>query len=107
MRPHLTEHCRRMLDIERQHSDRVVIKKSITIFSEDVLLIRKQGKVIIAAITLDVHDPNKKSVQTEAALIFHDPPDDRIIQQFVLLFERADKYGTAIKNITQAGEITC
>jgi hypothetical protein len=106
LRPSLVNHCRRMLELEKKYQDRVVLKKSTAIFEEDILLVRRNGKLHMAAMILDVHNPDQESVHGEGALIFHDPPDHKIIQQFFSLFRRTDKYGRVIKNISREGEIT-
>lgn len=106
LRQYLINHCRTILILEKQHEDRIILKKSTTIFGEDIMLIMRKGKIEIAAITLDVHDPEAGSVHTESALIFHDPPDAKIIQQFASLFKRADKHGRIIKSISEQGQIS-
>jgi hypothetical protein len=76
VRPHIKEHCLKMLDIATQHPGNVVVKRAPAILMADIFIINHQ----LGAISMETYAESAQ-LYTAGALIVHDPPNGRIIEQ--------------------------
>ncbi|MEM1552900.1 MAG: hypothetical protein QXH03_09585 [Candidatus Bathyarchaeia archaeon] len=92
----VVEHAKQMLEIQKTKPGKVTLKKGKVIFGSDIFIIR--GKV--AAISLDVRDPEGR-VHTDGVLIFHNPPNGDIIQQLYDLFMMVDSQSVPVNRVPE------
>lgn len=77
LKPWLVEHCEKMLEIRKAKPQQISLKKARATINADTWVIsRKVGTIVV-----DIIDSQTGLVFTNGALIFHNPPNGRIIEQ--------------------------
>lgn len=93
----LVDHAQGMLDIRRTKPGRITLKKGKVVFRSDLLIIKDK----VAVISLDVHDAKSGQFRTDGVLIFHNPPNNSIIQQLYELFMMADNESLPVEKVPE------
>ena len=84
--PWLRDHFREMLAIKPANRDRVSIKISKRKFGADIVVIpRKVGSIV-----LDIYDLQTGATSTNSTLFFHNPPNNKLIEQLHAWFMEID-----------------
>lgn len=73
----LLEHCADMLEIKKAKRDKISLKKASTKINADIFVL--SGK--IGTIVVDIIESPSTPIFTNGALIFHNPPNGRVIEQ--------------------------
>lgn len=97
LRSSLVEHCGKMLEVRKNNLHKVSLRKSQSILDSDILIIGKK----VAAISLDIYDPETDTSQTSATIIFHNPPSGQILDQLRGWFYQNYDHSVWVKKVPE------
>jgi hypothetical protein len=97
IREWLLEHSRELLEIKKHKPGKVSLKKGTVVFGPDIFLVKNK----VAVISLDIRDPISNLVHTDGTLIFHNPPDAKIIEHLYDFCMIADDGSIAVDSIPE------
>lgn len=93
----MIDHCKEILNLQRKKPGKISLKKAKVVFGSDVFVIRNK----IAVVSLDIRDSETGLTHTDGTMIFHNPPDEKVIQHFYDFIMIADQESVAVKNVPE------
>jgi hypothetical protein len=88
--PLVVQHCQEIQGLRRANPGRISIKKATTVFDHDFMLIGKK----IAVMIISTRDAKTGRDNRMGFLIFHNPPNARIISELYDVFQRVENSST-------------
>jgi hypothetical protein len=89
------KHCSEMCALAKQKPGHVSLKKAKKVFDPDLLIIGTHTAVI----TMTIRDSKAPSFAKAGILIFHDPPNVRIIQELREIFVSVDNHSQPVDEV--------
>jgi serine/threonine-protein kinase len=92
------EHCEQLWTLrDKIRAENCELKKALAIFKSDILVIDEK----VAAIHISARDNEKMQRLRTGVLIFHNPPDDKIITELLTIFRIVDESGKKVEKVPE------